>query len=206
MPKTIDRSVATWRDRFEALLESQLLLGALVAVLTVATAYVAYRSTQASLDSSTLDFYAGKEMQQATILHLSGNAGSMIDLTAYNSYSLLKDHDPELAEGALSRASEELLAALDRPGGPFDEEYNLARYGKARAALERAQTLYDEADRVSMQAERFALASAILSIGLGATAWAALIQKRSLLRLIFASLALASLLAALVMAFLFSGP
>jgi hypothetical protein len=177
-----------------------------VALLTVATAYVAFRSTQASLDSSTLDFYAGKEMQQAALLHLSGNASYMVDLTAFNAYHLLKDRDPELAEESLSLASEDLLTAMVRLGEPFDEEYQQARYGEARAALDRAQVLYDQADQVSMQAERFALASAILSIGLGATAWAALLQRRTLLRLIFAILALASLIAALVMAFLYSGP
>jgi hypothetical protein len=206
MPKTIDRSVVTWRGRFEALLESQLLLGALVAVLTVATAYVAFRSTAASLDSSTLDFYAGKEMQQAALLHLSGNANYMVDLTAFNGYSLLEDRDPDLAEESLSRASEDLLTAMERPGGPFDEEYKQARYGEARAALDRAQALYDQADRASMQAEQLALASAILSIGLGATAWAALLQRRPLLRMIFAVLAIASLLAALTRAFLYTGP
>lgn len=206
MSETVDQPAATWREHVESVLESQLVLGALVALLTVATAYVAFRSTEASLDSSTLNFYAGKEMQYATLHHLSGNANYMIDLTAYNSYSLLKDRDPELAEESLSRASEDLLAGLERPGGPFDEEYEQVRYGEARAALDRAQALYDQADRASMQAEHYVLASSILSIGLGATAWAALIQKRSLLRLIFATLALASLLAALAMVFLFSGP
>lgn len=206
MSETIDQPAATWRDHFESLLESQLVLGALVAVLTVASAYVAYRSAQASLNSSTLDFYAAKEMQHATLLHLSGNANYMIDLTAYNGYSLLKDRDSDLAAESLSRASEDLLAGLDRPGGPFDEEYKQVRYGEARAALDRAQALYDQADRASVQAEHFALASGILSIGLGATAWAALLQRRSLLRMIFAVLALGSLLAALAMAFLLSSP
>lgn len=206
MSETIDQPAATWRDRVESVLESQLVLGAMVAVLTVATAYVAYRSAASSLNSSTLDFYAAKEMQHATLLHLSGNANYMIDLTAYNGYSLLKDRDPDLAAESLSRASEDLLAGLDRPGGPFDEEYKQVRYGEARAALDRAQALYDRADRASVQAEHFALASGILSIGLGATAWAALLQRRSLLRMIFAVLALGSLLAALAMAFLLSGP
>ncbi len=145
MPEKVVRALPTWKAHVEKVLESQLVLGALVALLTVATAYVAFRSTQASLDSSTLDFYAGKEMQQATILHLSGNANYMVDLTAFNAYHLLEHRNPELA-------------------------------------------------------------SAILSIGLGATAWVALLRRRSLLRLIFAILALASLIAALLMAFLYTGP
>ncbi len=195
----------TLRDRVESALESQLVLGALVALLTIATAYVAYRSTQASLNSSTQDFYASKEMQRAALLHLSGNANYMIDLSAYNGYKLLEDRNPELAAESLSRASEELLAAMERSEGPFDEEYKQTRYGEARAGLDRAQVLYDQADQASLRAQRFALAAGILSVGLGATAWAALLQKQSLLRLIFATLALASLLAALAMIFLSSG-
>jgi hypothetical protein len=206
MKDAIAQPVSVWKGHIEKALESQLVLGALVALLTVATAYVAFRSTAASLDSSTLDFYAGKAMQQATLLHLSGNAETMVDLTVFNAYHLLKDRNPELAAESLSRASEDLLIAMERSGKPFDEEYQQARYGEARAALDRAQVLYDQADQASLQAERFALASAILSIGLGATAWAALLRRRSLLRLIFAVLALASLIAALVMAFLYSAP
>ena len=206
MSKTKHQPAKTLRDRLESGLESQLVLGALVALLTVATAYVAYRSTQASMDSSTPDLYVGKEMQRAAILHLSGNTNYMIDLSAYNGYKLLEDRNPELTAESLSRASEELLAAMERAEGPFDEEYKRTRYGEARAALGRAQVLYDQADQASGQAQRFALASGILSVGLGATAWAALLQKQSLLRLVFATLALASLLGALVMAFLFSGP
>ena len=206
MPEDLGGSPKTWRGRVEALMDSRLMLGALIAVLTVASAWVAYRSTSAALDSSTLDFYAAKEMQRASLLGLDGNAGYMIDLVAYLRYNELKERAPDQAEEVLNRGSPELLAAMDRPGGPFDEVYRSARYGKAHAALDSAQALYDEADRASLVAERFALGTAILSIGLGATAWAALLHKHSLLRLVFALLAVASVVAALALAFLLPSP
>jgi hypothetical protein len=206
LPEDVDGSPKTWKGRVEALMDSRLMLGALIAVLTVASAWVAYRSTSAALDSSTQDFYAAKEMQRASLLGLDGNAGYMIDLVAYNRYNELKERAPDLAEEVLNRGSPELLAGMDRPGGPFDEVYESARYGEARAALDRAQALYDQADRASLEAERFALGTAILSIGLGATAWAALLHKHSLLRLVFALLAVASVVAALALAFLLPSP
>ena len=43
----------TWSERFDRVLQSQLLLGALVALLTIANAYVTYRSSKATLASST---------------------------------------------------------------------------------------------------------------------------------------------------------
>ena len=206
MPMNSKPPPAALKAHVESGLESQLVLGALVALLTIATAYVAYRSTAASLDSSTLDFYATKQMQRASLLHLRGNAAYMIDVAAHDRYSELQDQAPDRAQEILNQASPELLAGLERPGGPFDAAYDSARYGEAEAAFEEAQALYDQADEASVEAEQFALGSAILSIGLGATAWAALLQRHSLLRLVFAVLAIASLLAALALVFLWSGP
>ena len=196
-----DKQPTTLSERIDRVLQSQLVLGALVALLTIANGFVTFRSIKASLASSTVDFYAAREMQQASILHLTGNAKYMIDLTAYSGYRLLEDRDPELAEESLNRGSEELQAGLERQGGPFDEAYNQARYGEARSAMEKAQELYAEADQASMESERYALASTILTIGVGATAWAALLRKRNVLRMIFAVLALASLVAGLIVAF-----
>jgi hypothetical protein len=195
-----------WRERVSRVLQSQLVLGALVALLTVANAYVTYRSAKTSLASSTLDFYAAKEMHHATIAHLDGNARYMIDLTAFSAHRLLEDRDPELAENSLQRASEELLVSMERPGGPFDEAYNQARYGEARAAMETAQELYDQADQASLRSERYSLASTILAVGLGATAWAGLLRERNALRLVFSLAAVVSLVSGLVMASYFPGP
>ena len=144
-----DKQPKTLTERIDRVLQSQLVLGALVALLTIANGFVTFRSIKASLASSTVDFYAAREMQQASILHLTGNAKYMIDLTAYSGYRLLEDRDPELAEESLNRGSEELLAGMERPEGPFDEAYNQARYGEARSAMEKAQELYAEADQAS---------------------------------------------------------
>jgi hypothetical protein len=204
MSENVDQPKPNWIKRIEQVYESQLMLGALVALLVVANGFVTYRSTQASLSSSTTDFYADREMQKASISHLTANAKYMIDVTAYNSYRLLEDEHPELAEESLSHGSEELLVALERPGGPFDEEYDQTRYGEALAAIEAAGELYKEADQASMESERFALASAVLTIGLGATAWAALLREQSVLRFVFSVTAWVSLIAALIVGFVAS--
>jgi hypothetical protein len=195
----------TWSERFDRLLQSQVLLGALVAVLTVSNAYVIYRSSKASLAGSSLDFYASREMHYATITHLDGNARYLTDLAAYNEYRLLREEDPDLAENALQHASEELLAGMVRPGGPFDEAYILAIFGEASTAMDEAQARYDEADEASLRSERFSLASTILAVGLGATAWAGLLHERNALRLVFSVTAVVSLVAGLIMAFYFPG-
>ena len=196
----------TWSERFDRVLQSQLLLGALVALLTIANAYVTYRSSKATLASSTLDFYAAREMHNASIAHLDGNARYMIDLTAYSGYRLLENREPEWARQSLSRGSEDLLAGLDRPEGPFDDEYNEVRYRASRDAVKEAQLLYDKADEASTRSERFSLASTILAIGLGATAWAGLLRERNSLRLVFSISAVVSLVVGLFMAFYYPGP
>jgi hypothetical protein len=203
MSETIKKPMPAWVQRIDRVVQSQLFLGALVALLTVANAFVTYRSAKASLDSSTLDFYAAREMHRASIVHLSGNARYAIDMAAYNGYRLLRERDPELAAESLSRGSEELMAGLERTGGPFDEQYIDARYGEGRTALQEAQVLYEEADRASMRSERFSLSSTILAIGLGATAWAGLLSEQHALRFVFALTAIVSLVAGLLVGFTF---
>ncbi len=134
----------TWSERFDRVLQSQLLLGALVALLTIANAYVTYRSSKASLASSTPGLLRGKRRcTMRSIAHLDGNARYMIDLTAYSGYRLLEDREPEWAEQSLSRGSEELLAGMERPEGPLTMNTMRPATGKSRDAVEEAQLLYD---------------------------------------------------------------
>jgi hypothetical protein len=198
MSESNEKPAGTWSKRIDRLLQSQIFLGALISLLTVANGFVAFRSTRASLDSSSIDFYASKAMQHASLAHLTGNAKYGVDTGTYNGYRILEDRDPELAQEWLSSASEELLAGLERPGGPFDEVYIAARYGEARAKFAEAEELFVEADQASMESERNALASSILTIGLGATAWAGLLQERNTLRQVFAVTAMLSLVIGLV--------
>ena len=65
--------------------------------------------------------------------------------------------------------------------------------------------LYNQADQASTRAERFSLASTILAVGLGATAWAGLLRERNAMRLVFSITAVASLITGLFMAFYYPG-
>ncbi len=62
-----------------------------------------------------------------------------------------------------------------------------------------------QADEASTRSERFSLASTILAVGLGATAWAGLLRERNSLRLVFSVSAVVSLVVGLFMAFYYPG-
>jgi hypothetical protein len=74
MSETKKEPTSAWLKRIDPLLQSQLFLGSLVGLLTIANGFGAFRSTRASLTSTTVDFWASRAMQKASISHLTGNA------------------------------------------------------------------------------------------------------------------------------------
>jgi hypothetical protein len=114
---------------------------------------------------------------------------------------VLKTREPELAAESLLSGSDELLRAMARPEGPFDEEYIEAKFEVSSAALEEAEALYEEADQASALSERFSLSSTILAVGLGATAWAGFLREKNGLRFVFAVTAVVALITGLVVGF-----
>ncbi len=69
----------------------------------------------------------------------------------------------------------------------------------------RPRNCTNEADQASMESERYALASTILTIGLGATAWAGLLREQNTLRFVFAVTAWVSLIGGLIVGFAVGG-
>ena len=96
----------------------------------------------------------------------------------------------EDAASLLERTSPEMLAGMERDGGPFDEVYEEARYKTAVAYMTEAQQLNEAGNQADEEANEYQKAAFILAIGLAITAWASLFDTRPKLRLIFTLIAL----------------
>jgi hypothetical protein len=173
-------------------------LGALVVLLTVATAYSAYRGALTGIEGDDLDFQAQRNLVLATAQFQNGNADFMEDIYTYDAYRFFTDLDDEEAAVYLERASEPLRAGLDRPDGPFDEAYQATLYGEAYALLSEVEKLEEQANRADDQARYFELALLLFAVGMAAAAWAALVGSGRRIRQIFLLTAIVSLVAGTV--------
>jgi hypothetical protein len=172
-------------------------LGALVVLLTAATAFSAYQSSLAGIEGDDLDVEAQKTMILATSSYLAANTEFLEDIQNYDSYRLFSEQDPEESAIYLDRASEALLAGMARPGGPFDEIYAEARYGEGVELFSQIEDLEQRANQFDDRVRIYELAGLLFAIGLAATAWAALLGHQRRIRIVFVIVALFCFIAGL---------
>ena len=176
-------------------LDSDGFLGALVVLFTIFTAFAGYQSALTGIEGDDLDFQAQRNLVLATASFQSGNSELLEDMYVYDSYRQFADQDPEEAAVYLDRASVTLREGLNRPGGPFDQIYEEARFGDAFDLIEEVEKLEQQANLADDKARIYELAGLIFAIGLAAVAWASLVGSGRRIRLIFLAIALVSLIA-----------
>ncbi len=177
-------------------------LGAMVVLLTIATAFSAYRSVLTGIEGDDLDLEAQKTLVAATGSFLNGNAEIFVDLQAYDAYRYFSTEDPAEAGIYLERMSESLRTGLETNGDPFDDDYLVATYAEANALLEQVEKFEDQANEVDDQNRVYELSGFLFAIGLAATAWASLVDASRQIRLIFMIIALVCLLGGFGVVFL----
>lgn len=170
------------------------LLGAMVVLLTAATAFAAYQSALTNIEGDDLDFEGQKTLVVATGSFLNGNAELIQDLQAYDAYRFFIEGDPAEAALYLERMSPRLRAGLEQPGGPFDDDYLQATYAEAQALIAQVEEIETQANQLDDKNRLYELAGLIFAIGLAATAWASLVHPDRRIRLIFLLIALVCLI------------
>lgn len=166
------------------------LLGAMVVLLTAATAFAAYQSAIIGIEGDDLDFETQKTLVVATGSFLSSNADLIQDLQAYDAYRYFSVDDPAEAAIHLDRMSEPLRARLENEEDPFSDAYIAELYARAETLLAEVTDQEEQSNVIDDRNRIFELAGFIFAIGLAATAWASLVDSTRRIRMIFLIVAL----------------
>jgi hypothetical protein len=188
MPETSSRP----RSSLFRFLASDLILGSLVAFASIMVAFAAYQSNLAG--SQQADAYVEGQMilSLSNTEFLRANQDIMQDYTLFDG-SVVHANDPELADYYEVNFSDELLASLDRPDGPFDDGYYNEMYAEADATFEEAMDLFEEGHAANQRSDQFQLAGLIFAVGLALAAWASILPAESNLRPAFVVMSIAVL-------------
>jgi hypothetical protein len=198
-PAATDNSQPGFLMRAWRFLGSELILGCLVASLSIMIAFSAYQSNLASSTQATATMEGQKTLSLSNTEYLRATAQEIIqDYTLYDGYIIHDDRDAEIADYYYGIFSDELLASLERPDGPFDDLYYDAVYADSDAQFSEAMDLFKLADEQSAKSDQFQLATLIFAVGLSLSAWAAILQAGSGLRPVFALLAFLVFFVALI--------
>ncbi len=182
------------------------LLALIIAVLSVFTAYAAFKS--AEIDSTSTDnyFLAQSYLNDANSLYLERGQDIIYDFNAYDSYNIYQEERPEISDYYYDQLSDEAIASMERPSGPFDQTYYDEMYIEPTSILEDEEIAFTSAAHDSNRAVAYQLTVRILAVGLSFAAWASLAEKENRLRNIFLGLSILALIIGLVQMLSIPGP
>lgn len=177
---------------------SEFLLGSLVAILSVLTAWTAYQATLASSSQADANVEGQKVLSLSNTEFLRANQDIIQDYTMYDGYFAHQDSNQKLADYYRENFSDELKASEQRNDGPFDDEYYKAVYKDADESHAEAMAKFEEARQAGEKADRYQFVVLIFAVGLALSAWASIAKEGNRLRSFFALIALATLMFGLV--------
>jgi hypothetical protein len=177
-------------------LSSDIILGILISILAVGTAYASYLSSMSDSDQTKFNVLGMTKLTNANADYLTVNQEIGQDYNYYDSFYLNQDK-PDVSEYYLYNFSEELTAGIERAGAdtnedadPFDEQYYTEKYAGPAGDFDLAEKSLKLAEDFNTRGDAFQLVVLIGSIGLAFAAFAAILPDGRWLRLGFTVLSI----------------
>lgn len=171
------------------LLGSELVLGSLIAILSVFTAVASYQSSMSGSEQTTHNVQGQQRLTDASAEYLTANQLIVYDYQLYDGWYTAEDE--EKARYYQNQFSEPLQASIQAsPQDIFNDTYYTAMYADANALFAEAGTLFQKAQEWNKRGDALQLVMLIMAVGLAFAAWASLLKEESPMRLVFAILSL----------------
>ncbi len=176
------------------ILSSEIVLGTLIAVLSVMTAYVSYQGAMADSEQNKNEIAGMKALNDGNAEYLSGNQTWIQDDGNYDNWYINSETNPDIAAYYEGNFTEELAAAIERNGPdqyPMDEQYVEAIYASANEFWAASDEAFDLASKYDDKGDMLQLVVLTLALALAFSAWASLLKEESNMRLAFSIFSIA---------------
>ncbi len=183
--------------KFLRVLGSEIVLGTLVAVLSVFTAFASYQGSMADSKQNEHEIKAMQELNDGNAEYLTANQFIVYDYNMYDGWYVTDDE----AKSAYyeSSYSEQLQASIAaNPDDPFSSDYYDAMYATANEYFAQSDADFETAGQWDNRGDGLQLVVLFMALGLAFAAWASLLNSESNLRPVFAILAIAMAIAGVV--------
>jgi hypothetical protein len=167
------------------MLSSDLVLGALVAILSILATVSGYQSSMADSDQTKYNVQGQQMLTDANAEYLSANQMIVYDYAMYDGwYTAESDDKAEYYEGNYSEELQASIAA--NPEIPFSDGYYTAMHAEPQSMFDEADRLFDLAEQFNERGDALQLILTVSALGLAFAAWASLLKEESLVRFVFA--------------------
>lgn len=180
---------------------NEVFLGAMIAILSVFTAFVSYQGAMADSKQNEYEIQGMKDLNDGNAEYLRANQDITQDYNYFDNWYLNVDERPEIANYYQENFSEALQAGFDRDQGVWDEEYYNAMYADAYTYWDSSDTNFEIASQFDERGDQLQLVMLISALGLAFVAWASLLAAESNMRLLFSIFGSISLIAGIVIFF-----
>ena len=180
--------------KFFGFLGNEILLGTMIALLSVFTAVASYQGSMADSKQNEFEINGMKSLNDGNAEYLSANQFVVYDFTMYDGWYTADTEDKAAYyEASYSEELQNSIAA--NPDDPFSEAYYDAMYGTANALFDEADVNFETASQWDERGDQLQLVMLVMALGLAFAAWASLLGAESNIRLVFSLLALIMLVA-----------
>lgn len=183
--------------KFLRLLGSEIVLGTLIAVLSVFTAVASYQGALADGGQNENEILGMKNLNDGNAEYLRANQDIVYDYTMFDGwYTAESEEKAAYYEANYSEQLQNSIAA--NPDDPFSDAYYEAMRAEAYGYWEASDTAFEKAGAWNERGDKLQLVMMIMALGLAFAAWASLLKDESRMRLLFAVLALATLILGII--------
>ncbi len=179
-------------------LGSEIMLGTLIAVLSIFTGVASFQGSMSDSDQNKYQNLGMQALTDANAEYLTANQFIVYDFTMYDSWYVTDDNaKAEYYKASFSEALNTAIAKNEED--PFSEEYYTAMWAEANGMFDDADAKFSLAEEFNGRGDALQLVMLITAIGLAFAAWASLLKEESNMRLLFALLALVTTVIGIVM-------
>lgn len=183
--------------KFLRFLGNEILLGTLIALLSIFTAFASWQGSIADSKQSEHELLAMQDLNDGNAEYLSANQFIVYDYTMYDGWYTTDSEDKAAYYEA--SYSEELQTALATdPENPFSKTYYDAMRATAYDYWASFDANSETAGQWNNRGDGLQLVMLIMALGLAFAAWASLLKEESSMRLLFSAFALITLIAGVI--------
>lgn len=185
--------------KFLRFLGNEVLLGSLIALLSVFTAVASWQGSIADGQQNEFEILGMASLNDGNAEYLRANQDITQDYNYFDNWYLNTEERPDVAEYYQSSFSQPLLDAIERdPDTVWDEQYYDDVYAEANGHFDESDANFEKAGKWNERGDALQVVLMVMALGLAFAAWASLNKEESNMRLLFSAFALVTLVIGIV--------
>ena len=180
--------------KFLRVLGNEIILGTLIAVLSVFTAVTSWQGSVADGKQNEFELAGVTSLNDGNAEYLRANQDITQDYNYFDNWYLNVDEKPDAAEYYQFNFSQALQDAVERnPDAVWDDQYYDEMYADANAYFDESDANFAKAGEWTDRGDGLQVVLMIVALGLAFAAWASLLKEESNMRVLFALFAIITL-------------